>query len=550
MNKIESIEERIRRGKEHFSPLWDRYDKDFELWKIQERVFDSHENFINRTSNKPRSFADKCQGHVTRAKMDIRVKPPTPITSPESMQLASKIERMLQYGFYQADKRLLRIQQPDLKSALAWHAINRGRIATRILVYEEDDRIVWDYLPLDPRHLVFGLGGDDVAWFAYRTFRSPQGIEDKYNVELEDKTKYAVEVWDYWDRDDNCVICYEAPHSNHGSRTLKKATKHNLPRPPISLVTVPTNPSVFDEGGISVKYDGESVYAPNRLQYKQIDQLASLLATHSNQLLKQPIVHLYDPNTLGEDGKPITLDKATYYPGAIINLPATHKLDTMPARDISRGLELDYSSMRRDEQMATFADIEYGLDQPPHSGTALEMLREDKQKVLLPRLMAMQFAYSDIVEMACEQIKKQDLKVVSKTLSQHDYMVEEVTKEDLEDAKDFYMKVDFVLSYPYEDLQTLALIEMAKRLDIISTETAREDIAKIPDSEAEGVKVAIEKAAQQNPEILLWQAVKGLKREGRDFEAKTLEQQLQLISEQRNLAIAQIQRGGAPGGEQ
>ena len=88
---IEEIEDKITKGKNRFQPLCERYDEDFDLWKLKERVFDSHEGVINRTSNKPRALSDKCQGYLSRSKMDIRVKPPSGFPSPETVDLASKI---------------------------------------------------------------------------------------------------------------------------------------------------------------------------------------------------------------------------------------------------------------------------------------------------------------------------------------------------------------------------------------------------------------------------------------------------------------------------
>lgn len=550
MEKIEEIEEKIKTGKAHSAPLWKRHDSDFDLWQMKERSFDTHKGAINRTSNRPRAFADKCQGYLSRAKMNIRVKSPTSLASPEANDLSSKIERMLRFGFQQADKRLLRLQKPDLKNAMIWFDNNRGRIGVRVLVYMKDGKIVWDFLPLDPRHLVFDIGGDDISWFAYRTFRTPQSIKDNFGVDLTDEKK-PVEVWDYWDGKENAVICHQSPYTDRGSNTLKKPTPHNLSRPPISLVTVPTNPSIFDETGVSVKFDGESIYAPNRLQYKQTDRLASLLATHVNKLVKQPTLHFYDPAiTNPMTGKTIEIDDSLSYAGAIANLPITHRLEEMPGRDIPRAFEIDYASMQRNEQLATFADVEYGVDQPPHSGTALSLLREDKNKVLLPRLQAMEFAYSDICDIVCEQLQEQGITVQTKLFANNEYDIESVTPEELEEAKDFYKKVNFVLSYPYEDMQILGQIEMATRLGIVSIDTAREEIAQIPDSQAEAAKVAIQNAKAQSPEIDLWEAIQALKKQGKDFAAATLSQQLQMVSEQRKQIIAQAQGGVPPEGGQ
>jgi len=551
MEKIDEIEDKIQKGKDYFQPLWGRYDSDFNLWQIKDHNndpdFDHHEGAINRTSNRPRAFADKCQGYLSRSKMNIRVKPPSPLASSESVNLASKIERMLRFGFYEADKRLIRLQKPDLKNALIWFDNNRGRIGVRVLVQEKDGRIIWNYLPLDPRHLIFDVGEDGVLWFACRTWRSRQSVKDNFGVDVDVKDKAPLEVWDYWNQEINTVICHQAPYDK-GSNTLKEPTPHNLPRPPISLVTVPTNPSIFDDAGVSIKFDGESIYAPNRLQYKQVDQQASLLASHVEALVKQPLIHLYDPNIRGDDGKPVTIDKALYYAGAMANLPNTHKFMDLPRRDIPRAFEVDYANMQRNEQLATFADVEYGVDQPPHSGTALSLLREDKNKVLLPRLQALQFSYSDICQIACEQLRKQGITVTSKILSGKEYNIEEVTPAELEAAKDYYMDVDFKLSYPYEDIQILGLIEMATKLGVIDIDTAREELAQVQDPEAIKMKVAIQKATEQFPEINWWDAEKGLRLLGADFAANLINQQIQVIATQRKQATQQAQ-GGIPEGQ-
>jgi hypothetical protein len=549
--KVEDIQKKVSEAINYrgFQELWNRYDQDFDIWRVKPHPFESVNRperlAVNITNNRGRSLSDKCQGYLTRSDMQIRVKPPRSLVSLQASQLASKIERMHHFGFDKADK-LLRLRlQANLLSQESWFANNTGTIAVRVLVYEEDGEIVWDYLPLNSRHLVYEVGDRGMSWVAYRTFRSKASIEEEYGEEkaknIPETTHKGVALWEYYDKKVHAV--FTGNSGDNLGEVLIDPEPHNLPRPPISLIVISTNPDIVTEDGLQLEYRGESIYAPNRLQYKQSDEMASILATIGKTRALEPLVHLYDPNIRGEDGKPIKITEKLYYPGAVANLPNTHKFVELPSKDVPPSLQVAYANLLRDEQMASLATLEYGVDQPPHTGIALAQLREDKNKLVLPRLQGVEASYTDICEMANEQIKAQNLTVQTKVALKDMYDTEEITPQDLEDAKDFYMKVSFVLMHPYEDLETLQLIDMGRRLGIFSLDHAMEEIAKIPDPEAEKTKLDIERAESQIPELANWRAFMGLIRQGRFAEAQMLNQYTQLANEERRTQIAELEHG-------
>ena len=534
-NMIEDIKTKVTAKELELNALYNRMDSDFDLWNIKKRVFDNHTMAINITSNDPRSLVDKMQSRIAGSQRRIQVKFPEPLVSPEDTSVANGIERLFHYGFTQADLRLRKRLLSNLNDSLTWFSLVRGVIAVRVLVYpDKDGNVIFDYMPLDPRFLTYSVDNEGLSWVGYKTFRSKDSLKGEYGVDLSEPSQgRGIEVLDYWDREVNAVMTQ--------NEELKAPKKHNLNGVPVVIIPVAMRPRIADMEGIMIEGYGESVYAPNRLEYEQCDRLASILATHANLLAKQPIVNYWDPNTLGPNGQPVMLETPAYIPGAIINLPNTHRLDRLPTPDIPKSLDIAIGQSRARIQRASFTDIEYGQLSFQLSGTALGMLRDDMDKLFGPRIRALSHANTDLCWMVRQQIIDQGLTVPVKVMEKDEYHSYEVTPEDL--AQDYYLDVMFSSRKPWEELEVYQIIEMATKLGILSTATAREEIAKIPDAETEDIKVLMERAKDQIPEIQLYQAADGFVKQGRDREAAIVGQQLQQIIMARQ---GQMAGGGVP----
>lgn len=543
MIETNEIITKVNKKEQEFAELYKQMDEDYDLWNVKKRVFDTHPMAINITSNDPRSLSDKVQAYLTGSELQITVLPPENHPSPVAKEVANKEERLYHFAFEQADIRLRRILQAKLQNSLAWFSLVRGMIAVRVLVYPDNEgNIVWDFLALDPRYLTFETGRDGLAWVAYKTFRSPQSLKDDYKYEPTSSDAKGVEVLDYWDREWNATIAVSG-----GSKTgnaLQDPIKHGLSEIPIIIVPVTMSPRVCDSSGIKVTSWGQSIFAPNRLTYKQVDELRTILATHAHTLAKSPTVFQSEQGTPPYTLKP---EDIPYYAGATMALPSGVKATRLPIPDIPHSLETAIGLGRGDIQRATYSDIEYGQLSFQLSGTALRMLKAEIDKVVGPRKQALADTCTDMCRMIKKQVVELGLTIRVKTVSGDSYAVYEMVPELLDN--DFYTRADFTIQNAWEELESYQLAQMGMQNGLMSRETAMQNILKIQDVKAELEKIDLEKVEDISPELKLYKAGEIYTRTGQERERVIVAQQLKQILEQKQAATEQATMGQAMAGQ-
>ena len=534
MVKIEEIIEKIKKKEQdEFSTIYEEMDQDYDLWNVKPRIFDAHKMAINITGNDPRSLFDKVQAYLIGSKLQIKVLPPENHPAPEAKEVANAEERLYHFAIEQADIRLRGILEANLLNSLSWHSLARGMAAARVLIYPDNKgNIMWDILPLDPRYLTFGIGRDGLSWTAYKTFRDPISLKEDYNVDLHGEANRGVEVIDYWDKEANVILTSQG-------QLLEKVLEHKLEEVPVIIRPVAMSPRLVDPTGNRRMSWGQSIFAPNRLTYRQVDLLRSVLATHAHMLAKSPTVFQSDvgvaPYTLPENEVP-------YYAGAVMNLPAGVRAVRLPIPDIPHSLETAIGLGRGDIQRATYSDIGYGIDQPPHSGTALTMLRAEMDKVIGPRKQALTDVYTDICLMIKRQIVKQGLTVPIKTVYQDKYAIYDMVPSQLDN--DFHVSVDFTIEHPWEELERYQLFQMATQNGAMSRESGMNNILKIDDVKAELEKMTLEEVEAMSAELKLWKAMKIYERTGQEKELNIVASQLQQVLQQKAAQTEQIMGGG------
>lgn len=535
MIDTDKILSKIAKKEQDFSELYAKMDEDYDLWNVKPRVFDTHDMAINITGNDPRSLFDKVQAYLIGSEVQTSVLPPENHPAPEAKETANTEERLYHFALEQADIRLRGILEAKLLNTLSWHGLARAIIAARILVYPDSaGNIIWDFLPLDPRYLTFGIGRDGLSWTGYKTFRDPESLKDDYRKELGGGDNRGVEVTDYWDKEHNVIL-------TKGGETLQTPWKHGLGEVPVVIMPVATGPRVSDPKEAKTASWGQSIFAPNRLSYKQVDELRTILATHAHLLAKSPTVFQT------EAGQPqFTLPEGDipYYAGATMVLPPGVKASRLPVPDIPHSLETAIGLGRGDIQRATYSDIEMGQLSFQLSGTALRMLKAEIDKVVGPRKQALVDAYTDICLMIKRQIVKQGLTVPVKTVYKDNYSVYDMVPSLLDN--DFHVSVDLVVENPWEELERYQLFQMATQNRAMSRETGMDKILKIQDVKAELEKINLEDVAAVTEEIKLWEAMKIYKRTGQVRELNFVSARLQQLEQMRGAQMEQTMAGGQP----
>ena len=242
--ETEDITKSVSERTKELQPRFDRMDDDFNRWDMhrpKSEVFSEYvgevftptrDTDIEVRSNAPRTFSDDVQSILSSSERQIIVRM-AETQGEDKREQMGKLERLLEFAFQKADERLINLLHPTFKESSVWYSIVRGWIAGRFLVYRGGKDIVFDFLPYDPRWLVYQLGANGISWSAYTTSYSPEELEDEYGKDVTEppwykpweKSKESYDVIDYWKnlgegKVINAILCNKT--------WLKKPEEYNM----------------------------------------------------------------------------------------------------------------------------------------------------------------------------------------------------------------------------------------------------------------------------------------------------------------------------------
>jgi len=533
MRDIEAINDKVEKRKTQLQALFTKDRENYDLWAGKEHKFDDHPMSVNITGTEMTSLGRRTQASLTRSRLDVHVLTPKPLENPDAVKTANQEERMYYHGFNMADERLSMLGEAKLLPATSWQAIVPGRTAVRVLVYKDEDEVIWDYLPLNPTFLTFSFDSKGLAWACYETFRSPDSIKAEYGKEVtEDTQGKGVSVSDYWDRKDN--VTYLAKEKE----TLK-TRKNKSGEVPIIIQPVAGGPKAIDSEGIQVTAWGQSIYDHVKIPFRNLNMMRSIAATHAHLLAKNPM------EVIRRSGSDETIEEQNIdrYPGALLKHTDELELKPLEVKDIPASLMAMMGDISTGIERATYADL--NPDKPAHSGTALRILGQDKRDVLNPRVEALNTMYTRICRMAKKQILVQGLTIPVKTVVNGAYEVYEMTPEFL--GNDFYIGAELVSQDVYDEVEALQTAQMKLQLGLASREDVMEEDLSIQDVPARMFKIEWERIKDAIPEFRLKEMIKVLEEDMKlPEEAGMLKKKLAMLELQEQQALM----GGSPmGGE-
>lgn len=474
-----------------FQRRFKRMDNDFKLWDMVDVKYEEGPTAINVTSNSPRTFADNVQTKLSAADRQISIRMAEKEGEDKRDDIA-KLERLLEFAFETADKRLVGMLMPVLRDYLIWTAIIRGWDAARILVYKSGKDVIFDFTPLDPRWLVFDVGGDGLTMTSYKTFRSKDDLSNAYPNFKPSGKEDSLPVYErWWSKSGeiwNAVACEDT--------FLIKPKLYNLPSLPILIMPVATRPMVITGGEAKTERYGDSIYAPNRTIYPLKDKFASMWFTHAKLLYKQPLFNYY------KSGGMTNIEDTILEPERIIDIPAdTNEIVASPLQEVSPTLVNAMNLVRMWEEQGSLPALE--LTSPPASGTALGIIEEARSRIFGPQLRLLDRFYTAMCYMIEEQLLEGKIKVDVKSEIERKYYEVTVTPIDLK--KPHIIKVEHTSTSAWSELATLTKAEMAKRLGW-PDEFVWEHICKIPDPKGLADMAAVE-VAEHSPMFAMKRAI-------------------------------------------
>ena len=539
MRDIEKIVEKVEKRKTQLQPLFEKDKENYDLWAGKEQIFGEHKMDVNITGTEMTALSRKTQASIERSNLDIHVIPPGKLPNPDAIETANQEERMYYFGFREADERLVAIGENKLLSSTAWQAIVLGRVAVRVLVYQDDDgNIIWDYLPLNPSFLTFSFDNKGLAWGCYETFRSPAAIKSEYGVEVDEECQgKGISVSDHWDREHNTTYLTKA------KERLGKAWKHDLKEVPIILQAVAGGPRTINAEGIDVTAWGQSIFDPVKVPFRKLNELRSIWATHAHMLAKRPTEEIYEDGT----DPNIEEEHLDFHAGALIKHAKSIELKPMDMAEIPNSLPALAGDISTGIMRATYADL--SPDKPAHSGAALRILGQDRRDTETPRVSTIDTMYTRICRMAKKQFLTQGLTIPVRTVVNGEYQVYDMAPDKLDN--DFYVDARLVLRDVYSEVEALQTAQMKLQLGLASREDVMEEDLSIQDVPARSFKIEWEKIKDAIPEIRLKEMIKVLKEDMQlPEEAAMLKRELAMLEIQKQQALTggMGQPPGQPGG--
>jgi len=515
----------------YFWALHRRMDDDYIRWQAkgaQMRGSFEHLPFagaagtdIKIVSNAPRTFCDNVQSILSSSERQIIVRMAQTQTGEDLREATAKLERLLDYAFYKADERLVNLLLPTLKESLVWYSIVRGWVAGRFLTYKEDGEVIFNFLPYDPRWLVYQKGGKGLLWTAYTTHRSASELEDEYGKEARKtpwykpwtKEKDAYSVIDYWQYEDknkisNAVICEK--------EFVKEPEEYKMKSMPVLIAPVATRPPIQGASSNEMEGYGESILAPNRGVDDLLNTLATMWASHANLLYRQPTLYYHD-----EEANPI--QSTTFLAEGVFNIPLNHgRLEPSPLREISPTLVNLFQVLDSWRVRGSMPDID--IRQPPQSGTLQNLVQEAANRVFNPQLRNLNSFYENICRLVEEQLAeggvggKRIKKISARGILKSEYYEIDISPVDIK--KPHTIKVEFIARTPWTQLENYQIADMAKRQGLPDA-FIQEYILKLPSPKEIGDMAAIE-MAEHSPKLAMVRAIQALMKAGRIDEAEQL----------------------------
>lgn len=483
---------------------------------------------INVTMNEAMVFANRCVAIMNGANMQ-RIITGKNLSDKETTTL----ENFYSDIYYANDLMLANAIFTSLYGFLIEQILHRGSIAARILIREDGDKFFPEIFPLDTRYFMYETDTTGLIWGGYETTRTKAQIERDYGIVI--RSGKTATVTDFWDDTVNEIYIARQPYviGNDPERYPERPTKHGLGYPPLIFQKSGAGLQSFMDSGI-LKYQGESIFAPNRGLIPELHRAASIMMTLTD-LSFEGALTLHREEIGG--GKP----KSPYGRRKVTELLVTEGYKQVPVADVKNASRLLYNMLVGALQRGGLPNIDYGNLSFPLSAVAISKLTATKDAIFTPRLNALALFY----RAASQMIKKQYI--------QGGYSVEigeegeerEYSNSDID--KKFSTKYEFHSVSPEQDIANTAIGQQQLAMGI-SRHTVYSETLKYNDPEGEINKGRDEKAEAGDIAITLNRRLRSLADKdgkfnehlGKDIEAEMILQQLEVVLRDRA-------RGGAMG---
>ncbi len=515
--------------------LRQRMDEDFDLYTLEAFVPTNSDGtemsgYEAYTSSQPRNFFDKVTDALNRAELSIQIK--LPEDAKEKERRAASMGELYLFGALNAIDRNLRGRgEPPLRDSLGFLGDLRGWVSMRALVYTDGDETVFDVMPWDILHETWESGADGLLWAANKRKVAKAQILSEYGKDIKGKDTTLI---DFWYKEEGKV--YNAILVDN--EFVKEMTDTGLKRIPVFIGSVGSMPTIQTKDFLpTIEYRGDSVWTGSRNLYEPFNKIVSRTMDLYERAVVGSIIHKSKRGDKNIPGDPYK----TYQE---VKISSDDEEEILPFPTVKTPTEtaILHSVINTDIQTSTLPyPLAYGGTRQAMSGAALSVLADATRSVYNPRTGLMGQAYTWLCEELLVQFKENGTKSTMRGYDHKEHFFTVKVKPKEIDPS-WYVSVNVSPRMP-RDMEAEIMMSLAatsrkspEDIPLMSKQTAREDILKMRDPDAEADK-ALAEMGMALPPILATQIAAALEKRGHTDLAQDV------------MMLLNPQQGGQQGGQ-
>lgn len=549
------IHARIEREFENHRSVFDRIDKDWDLYTLEQWHPAEEEPIAPEdayTTNKPRVLANKIISFIANTEALISVR--NDFAQKPQEDINENTEQLAIGMLENANRRLHRNSDPSIQDQLASFSVLRGRYAAAraMLVKQFDGTTREDILPLDPRHLVIWRGDGEPSASAYRMFMKRNEIDEKYprfytrpeKAEFsEESWRESIPVYEYISSEENPDYdeFSENPFARRRRRYMVSTiVEDRYARRPHDTFTrmfplraMPIDPmpqiSPTDAEDDPLEHFGESIFAENRHIWDKTNRITSYLidmtAKGSNP---RQLMTSRDGTTELEDG--------SQEKGATVSLSSANDeaLEVMREADANRAIQILSGALNVDEVGGSIPPQSIGLLDKPLSSVALRQLGQNLEQKVLARMKGVAQCIEGCLEIMVDQYETGAFEPITVSGRRYDsarFANRQITPEEIQGHDPIMVTME--LSLPEDDSVRWTLAQQAMTPTVTgeplaSLEWTREHILRMQSSKQISMQNREILARQASPVVQLTDLLQAALRDGDETTAAALYDRLRI----------------------
>lgn len=488
----------IKQKEDDLEELRQQMSGDFDLYTLKEYAPTDQNGAVMTgyqayTSSQPRNFFDKVTDALNRAELSIQIK--LPDDAKEKDRAAAELGELYLFGALNAiDRRLRKRGEPALRETISFLEDLYGWVVIRALVYPQEGETVFDVIPWDFMHTTWESGADGLLWAANKRKVTKGQVLSEYGIEIKGKDTTLI---DFWHKEGgvvkNSIIV--------DNEFVKDPEVTGLKGVPVFIGAVGSMPTMQSkEFESTILHRGDSVWAASRNLYEPFNKITSRTMDLYEKAVIGSILH---KSKRGD--KSIPGDPYKTYQEVKISSDDEEEILPFPSPEVPTETAILHSIINTDIQTSTLPyPLAYGGTRQAMSGAALSVLADATRSVYNPRTSTQGHAYTWLCEELLTQFKEKGTKSLMQGYDHKEaFFTVKVKPKDIDPS--WYVSVSVSPRMP-RDMEAeimMALNATASKgpedIALVSKRTAREDILKLRDPDAEERKVLEEKGMALPP---------------------------------------------------